>query len=164
MKISKITISLVALMMLSIGSSAQVAINADVVIPTESNSKIFFGVSGTFLHPINDNISVGVNAGFRTQFQENITYFQIPLMVDARYYVNGTNTGFYPEVLMGAVISHYEFSIFGFTSTNNQTNFALGLGAGYKLDESIDISARFEIIPTDGGNYNCIGARIGYWF
>lgn len=164
MKISKIAIPLVVLIMLSIGSSAQVALNADVVIPTQSNSDLFFGVSGTYLHPITDNISVGVNAGFRTQFQENITYFQIPLMVDARYYVNGTNAGFYPEVLMGAVISHYKVSIFGFTSTSNHTHFALALGAGYKLDESIDVSARFEIIPTDGGNYNCIGLRIGYWF
>ncbi len=164
MKIIRITFLLVVLTSVSIGSFAQVAINADIVLPTASGSNMYIGASGTYLQDVNSALSIGANLGFRVLLEKNISAYQIPVMVDARYYINNLNNGFYPEALLGFVISHYSISIFGLTSSNTNTNFALALGAGYKIDDAIDISARFEIIPTKGSNINCLGFRIGYWF
>ena len=164
MKLKKFTILLVVLTFLSIGLFAQFSVNADVVVPTASNSNMYLGISGTYLHDVNGALSIGGNTGFRMLLKQNVTGFQIPIMADVRYYVNSANNGFYPEALIGLMISHYSVSLFGLTSSTTQTNFALAFGAGYKIDDAIDISARFEIIPVESRNTNCVGFRVGYWF
>lgn len=161
----------VLLMFIAFGNiMAQATVNADLVIPTAENSKIMIGGSATYIYPIDDAIGIGANAGLRMSLTSDYTHFQIPIMAVGRYYINGDGNGFYPEVHLGLVHSRSKYvSTFGSgfgssTIKSSSTNFGFSIGAGYKIDELIEISARYENIMAENAHSNIIAFRVGYSF
>lgn len=150
-------------MVISVSTFAQFAGNADLLIPTKSGSKPLLGVSATYLYDIDNGLAIGGNVGVRMSLVSGVRAFQFPFMADVRYYVGGDNYGFYPEALLGFV--HSRSSTTGAVKIKaSSTNFAYAIGAGYKIDQSIDISARYESITYSIGSSNAIGIRVGFWF
>lgn len=72
--------------------------------------------------------------------------------------------GFYPEVKLGGIFIRSSSTVFGSTIVATSTNFDLGLGLGYKVNDNVDISARYEMIFFSGLTSGYLGARIGYIF
>jgi len=151
------------LMFISTAMFSQVAGNLDLGFSTNSGKMSFIGASGTYLHDIDGGFSIGGNFGLRVITTTGIFGVSIPIMANARYYVGGDNYGFYPEALIGFI--HYRHTTTGIIKIKYRaTPLAFAFGAGYKTEQSIDISARYEGISTSIGTAGLIGLRIGYWF
>lgn len=166
---TKKTLVIISLcMFLVIGNIMAQTVNADLVIPTAEHSKIMLGASGTYIYEVNGGIGMGVNAGIRFSLTSDYTYFQIPIMAVGRYYINGDGNGFFPEAHVGLVHSRLKSDItFGSGSgsiKSSSTNFGFSVGAGYKIEDSIEISARYENIMSKNAHSNIIAFRVGYSF
>jgi hypothetical protein len=140
---------------------AQVSVNGDLLIPTKGSGSLL-GVSSTYHHDFNQGLSIGGTAGIRFSTQSQITAFQIPFMGHIRYYVDGSDAGFYPEFQLGFVHARSSSKLINFTVTS--TNFAFGVGAGYNIESGIDIGLRFESISYKLASANYIALRVGYRF
>ncbi len=143
---------------------AQATINADLVIPTAENSKPMIGGSATYIYDVDGAIGMGVNAGMRFSLTSDYLHLQIPIMAVGRYYINGDGNGFYPEAHLGLVHSRSRVNVLNSTIKSSNTNFGFSVGAGYKIEDLIEISGRYEMIMYKNAHSNLISFRIGYSF
>ena len=138
-----------------------------------------FGASIGAEYPLNDNISADVQVGyiFLTVDDELSDFIasssMIPAQAGVRYYIDEVGTGLYVKGLVGihaASTKTEDFTFLGVTvegETATETNLSFGAGAGFILNDVIDLSLRFNIISTDvdgGDASNYLGFRAAYNF
>jgi len=164
MKVKK-NIIFAFLMLISTAMFSQIAGNFDLGIRSDFDDLNSIGVSGTYLYDVDGKLGVGANVGLRFPTASGISGIHIPVLGDVRYYLQGNNQGWYPEVFIGFMHYRHKYKLFNQSYTSAATNFAFGFGAGYKTSKSIDLSARYETTSNSSGTAKGIfGIRLGYWF
>lgn len=141
-------------------ANAQV-LNGDLVINTKFSGSPYIGASGGFLTELSDGFNVGGNVGLRF-FTGGGTYIQIPLMGEARYYVSGSNDGFYPFANLGFLYHYFRASNSLMTISGSGTYLSFALGAGFKAG-TVDFSVRYENIQFSIFHAENFGFRVGFW-
>lgn len=137
---------------------------ADFAIPTKENAKSLVGIGLDFKFEITDGFNAGALVGYRNALTSDYNYFQIPFMGLARYYVNRSEDGFYPQIALGGMYNHTSVTVLGQKVTSSSTNFAMDFGVGYKISDFADLSVHFENIFYKNTNVNYVLIRYAYSF
>ncbi len=136
-------------------------INGDLVMNTKFSGSPYIGVSGGLLSELSDGFYAGGNAGLRF-FTGGGTYIQIPIMGEARYYVSGSNNGFYPFANLGFLYYYFRKSNSIITISGSGTYFSFALGGGFRSG-NVDFSVRYENIQYKIFHGENFGFRLGFW-
>lgn len=139
-------------------------INGDFVINTKFRGSPYIGASGGIVKEINDGFCLGGNIGLRffTGSLNGGTAFQIPVMGEARYFVNGSTDGFYPFANLGFIHHNYKYKSQYITIDYSGTFFSFALGLGIKSN-NLDLSVRYENMQLKIGRIENFGFRLGFW-
>lgn len=111
----------------------------------------------------------------------------IPILGNFKYYFADNTNGFYGLASLGMTMYKYKSetsysyeTLTGYDYTTNsytyetkeysskgdfsKTYLTYAVGAGYLINEKIDISARYMIVSGDGGSSNLMNLRVAYNF
>lgn len=175
-------------------SNAQFSAGADLVLPMGDwgkSASMGFGASVGYDHAIGDNMSIGGQAGF-TMFggkePDNLadgdefssSYILIPILANFKYYFTDNTNGAYGIASLGMTsykyksehtYDTYEFSGGTLKEVRETDEFdfsgtylTYGVGAGYLINEKIDLSARYLIISSEGASSAGFNIRAAYKF
>lgn len=151
-----------------------------------------FGVSAGYEHKLGDNMGVGGEVGYLlfsgkdpeiSGFMDySSSYSMIPILAHFKYYFTENTSGAYGKVALGmsqysAKIEYTYETITGFDSNFNpiygtesisssasEMYLTYGFGAGFLVNESIDIAAEYRIVSGDGGSLGYINIGAAYNF
>jgi hypothetical protein len=141
-----------------------------------------FGASLGYELPVTDNIGITANAGYlmfgkktmevgplKTEYQ----YSMIPIQLGGKYYFGETMEGIYLGAQVGVHMLMFKFkteaySMGGITipavsESDSKTKLSYAPVVGYHL-ANIDLSARYQMVATEGSTTSFIGLRIAYVF
>ena len=96
--------------------------------------------------------------------------YMMPFQAGFKYYFDSNEGGLYAHAQVGMhtlSVTTQDYEFFGVTIpgiTSSSTDLSYGVGAGYLINEKIDIGARYNIISGNGGSSNYIGIRTAYNF
>ncbi len=146
-------------------------INGDLAFNARSGTgnSPFFGGSGVFLKEINNGFCVGGLLGLRFSSRSTsvskITTIHIPIMGEARYYVNGKTEGFYPVANLGILSMRTTTTVTIMNSSSqttvSTTGFAFAVGAGYHVN-NVDFSIRYENVSIKVGSAQFFNFKLGF--
>ncbi|MDZ4751541.1 MAG: outer membrane beta-barrel protein [Flavobacteriales bacterium] len=142
---------------------------------------IGYGLSAGYEHPVGDKLGITANVGYiLLSPDEAIKDFiesssMIPIQVGAKYYFSEQQSGPYGHVQLGVHTSSVktaEFELLGVTipsETESSTNLSFAFGAGFVLNEKIDLGIRYNIITPDSDIEEAkssayLGLRVAYMF
>jgi hypothetical protein len=141
-----------------------------------------YGLSGGYEHPVGDNLGITANIGYiLLSPDESIKDFiesasMMPIQVGAKYYFSEQQSGPYGHVQLGVhnmSVKTAEFELLGVTvpsETESSTNLSFAFGAGYVLNDKIDLGLRYNIVtpdsdaPDDASSSSYLGIRVAYMF
>jgi hypothetical protein len=141
-----------------------------------------YGLSGGYEHPLGDNLGLTGTIGYlMLSPDESIKDFiesssMMPIQVGAKYYFSEQQSGPYGHVQVGVhnmSVKSKEFEFFGVTvpsETSSSTNLSFAFGAGFVVNEKIDLGIRYNIItpdsdaPDDTKSSAYLGVRAAYMF
>jgi hypothetical protein len=139
-----------------------------------------YGLSVGYEHPLGDNLALGAQIGYiMLSPKEEIKDFiksssMMPLQVAAKYYFSEQQNGAYAMALIGVhnssvTTEDIDLGPFGTIEgeTVSNTNLSFGLGAGFVVNNKIDIALRYNIITPDSDiedaeSSNYVGIRAAY--
>ena len=162
---------------ISLTSMAQVSAGADFALPNWDGASIGYGVSAGYEVDAGDNLGVTGQVGYLVMGVDDAffsNYAMIPIQLGAKYYLDEKSNGLYGHAQAGIhamSITTPEIVIPGFglvddivipETTTSDSNVSFAVGAGYAVNESVDVSVRYNVITYDGGSNNYIGVRAGY--
>ncbi len=152
------------LFLISQWTFSQVIINGDLVTNTKFKGSPYIGASGGLVKEMNDGLCLGGNIGIRffTGSLNGGSAFQLPVMGEARYFVNRSTDGFYPFANLGFIFHKYTNKSQLITIDASGTYLSFALGAGVKVG-NVDFSVRYENIQFKIGRADNVGFRVGYW-
>ncbi len=119
------------------------------------------GGSGTYEVGISDNLSILGHTGvifYATD--DDVTIYQIPIQVGARYYLIEQKEGFFFSALLGLHITGVSIDGGG----DSESNFSIAPAVGYFLTESLSVSARYQVVTGENANSDYFGLRAAYNF
>ncbi len=141
-----------------------------------------YGLSGGYEHPVGDNLGITATIGYiLLSPDESIKDFiesasMMPIQVGAKYYFSEQQTGPYGHVQLGfhnMSVKSKEFELLGVTvpsETASSTNFSFAIGAGFVLNEKIDLGLRYNMVSADSDageeatSSSYLGVRVAYMF
>ncbi|MCX7862117.1 MAG: hypothetical protein N2449_03920 [Bacteroidales bacterium] len=156
----KFTFLLVTVLFVS-ALNAQV-INGELKTSTSFKGTPLIGATGGYYAEISNGFYAGGYGGLLFRPSGPGMYFQIPIMAEARYYVNGSSDGFYPLANLGFIYYNSRVSSQYVTVSLSGTVFTLALGAGMKTG-GVDFSVRYEAMQYSFGSVDNFGFKIGFW-
>lgn len=185
MKTIYISLAIAMLSFLHFNASAQdtkISAGLEVAIPTGDFGDAYtlgYGLSVGGELPVGDNIGVTLTAGYILLALDDAldgvikSSAMIPLQLGGKYYFSNQQEGLYGHVQLGIhsnSVTTEDITILGNTiegTTESESNLSYAIGAGYMLNESIDLNIRYNIISSseddiDPASY--LGLRIGYNF
>jgi len=130
------------------------------------------GIGGTVkaYYPINEQMDATGRVGYIywTGDEQDLgimgtwsyNYYQIPIMAGINYKITPE---FYGMAELGLTMLGIDVEVAGISSSVSETNLAFTIGAGYNVNEKINIIAFFNSVMS-GASFNQIGARLGYKF
>ena len=163
--------------LISLSSMAQFSAGADFALPNWDGASVGYGVSAGYEVDAGDNLGVTAQAGYLIMGVDDAffsDYAMIPIQLGAKYYLDEKSNGLYGHAQAGIhaiSVTTPEIVIPGFgliddivipETTISDSNVSFAVGAGYAMNESIDVSVRYNVIIYDGGSNNYIGVRAGY--
>lgn len=170
--------------MLALASSSvmgQISVAADFALPNWEGVSLGYGVSAGYELDLGDNLGATAQIGYLImgidgEFDDFIkSYSMIPIQVGAKYYLDSKTSGLYghvqlgvhsvsvttPEIIIPAIPGFSDEIVFPEeTITDSQTSFAVG--AGYIINESLDVALRYNVLTSEAGSDGYIGIRVGY--
>ena len=161
----------------SLSSMAQFSAGADFALPNWDGASVGYGVSAGYELDAGDNLGVTGQAGYLIMGVDDAffsNYAMIPIQLGAKYYLDEKSKGLYGHAQAGIhaiSVTTPEIVIPGFgliddivipETTTSDSNVSFAVGAGYGVNESFDVSVRYNVITYDGGSNNYIGVRAGY--
>ena len=152
-----------------------------------------YGISAGYEHKMGDNMGIGGELGYlmfssKTDlydgFFDDVSYSQsmIPILAHFKYYFTENTNGMYAKAALGmtmykVTLSYTSTQLTGFDSNLNpiystveqdlsssDTFLTYGVGAGYLVNEKIDIAAEYRIVSGDGGSADYINVGVAYNF
>ncbi len=163
-KILKVVGVVLCLIAFTQNSNAQVKFSAglDVGKVMQEGYGLLYGVSVGAELPIGDNMGVCFNTGYDLVGNEfdGLTTSMIPLMGGFKYYFSDNTSGAYGKADFG--MTQFRASGEGFSSSS--TDLTFGAGAGYLVNENIDLGLRYNIINGEGESTGLIALRAAYNF
>ncbi|GAB4396020.1 MAG: hypothetical protein OHK0053_08540 [Microscillaceae bacterium] len=109
---------------------------------------IGLGLQAEGLYDLNDNMSIGVSAGYTYLVEKNefdgITYSIVPITAYFNYHLKDTQSGLYFSGGLGAYTVTASFDSFGFASISS-TEIGLNLGAGVLLGK-LNLTGKLHLI------------------
>lgn len=168
-KSTKIIASAVAAVALffSVNANAQspkFGIGLNVGVPTNAGYNFAIGGDLRYQFDIDKQLSVPITAGFTSIQGDEITiagatfkqrYNYIPAKAGLKYFFNDSGSGAYGLAEAGAA--------FG-TDSGSGTNFIFSPAIGYSWSNGLDLAAKYEGIPMNGGTIGYAGIRLAYGF
>lgn len=155
---------MIVIMLISVSAYSQLNAYGEGVFNTVKNSKARLGIGIIYLHPITDAFNLGVNVGYRQTLSGDFFAGQIPIMGVARYYVMGDATGFYPQASLGIAYSFSRMEILNTKIKAHSTNFGFNVGAGYRVDDTVDFTLLYENIVYSSASSNAFILRVAFNF
>lgn len=154
---------------------------------------IGLGGSVSYDHAIGDNMKIGGQVGYLRFGGKNIdedpnplydadfssSLAMIPILGNFKYYFADNTNGFYGIASIGMSMTTwkssqnevvgYDFATGKFTLekksySDSKTYLTFGFGAGYLINEKIDLSVRYMSVSSEGSASNFINLRAAYNF
>lgn len=146
----------------------QFGVGAELGIGTTSGSKLAYGGSLKYLHGVGEAGQVTLTAGYMISSstedfmgsEVKATNSTIPILVGYRH----NFTGLYVEPQVGYIMSNVKNKVDGEEVSKYDFNgFGYAIGAGYAMEQGLDLGVRFQNVAKTGAN-GLIVFRIGYNF
>ena len=153
----------------------------------ESNFGIMYGVSGGGEYAMGDKGGITATVGyiFNTPDVSGFDKYSLnflPIQLGYKYYFDSNESGFYAHGQFGVhmMMSSIEYTFTTYdvdpvtfqltpreekiSESDSQTNLSYAIGAGYLVNENIDLGLRYNSIIADGGDFSYIAVRAAYNF
>ncbi|MCB0402324.1 MAG: porin family protein [Flavobacteriales bacterium] len=151
-----------------------------------------YGVSLGYEHKIGDNMGVGgeigymmystkdIGAGLFNDFSYSLS--MVPILPYFKYYFTENTNGVYGKATLGMTLTtssiSYSFDVLSgfdanfnpiyttqkFDDSSSDFDLTYGVGAGYLVNEKIDIAVEYRIIAASGSNANYLNFGAAYNF
>lgn len=147
----------------------QLSIGAEVNLPMGDFGDAFntgFGGSLKYLHGVGSAGQVTLTTGYSTfkmkgsTDDESVKASIIPILVGYRHNFSGV----YVEPQLGYGIYGYKEKFGGESSSDSQGAFTWAIGAGYAMEQGLDLGVRYQSASKDGSTTSLIGFRVAYNF
>ncbi|MDQ8051818.1 MAG: outer membrane beta-barrel protein [Pedobacter sp.] len=169
-KTTKILASAVAAIAIffSVNANAQdtrkfgIGLNAG--FPTNDGYSFAIGGDLRYQFDVSKQLSIPITAGFTSIQGEDVTigtttisyrYNYVPVKAGLKYFFNDSGAGVYGLAEAGAA--------FG-TDSGAGTEFVFSPAIGYAWSNGLDLAAKYEGIPANGGTLGYVGIRLAYGF
>ncbi len=149
--------------------TTQLSVGPEIGFPTgdfKDWAKTGFGGTAKALFGIGTNGQVTLTAGYLSfGFDGDMSEFEgnfgiLPILAGYRQNFNG----FYIEPQAGIGIYNYKVKFMGEEDTDSESAFTWSLGAGYVVNQVVDIGVRYQSADVDGDNVAGFGLRVAYVF
>ncbi|WP_207495545.1 outer membrane beta-barrel protein [Aridibaculum aurantiacum] len=140
-------------------------VGLDVGVPTgdfNNTQKIGIGGTADFGYNVGTGTALTLTVGYISFSGDEVGTFKypavntIPIKAGVRYFVG---PGLYLEPQLG-----YTSISTPNSNTSGTGGFTYAAKAGYRISNSLDLSARYEGISRNNANLNFLGFRLGYNF
>jgi hypothetical protein len=146
----------------------QIGIGVDLGLPMGDfgdGSKLGIGGSAKYLHGVGSAGQVTLTAGYISfkakdlDADESGSTSLLPILVGYRHNFNGL----YVEPQVGYSNLKVKYSFGGDSFSASTGGFAYAIGAGYAMEQGLDLGVRYQAVSKDG-TLSFIGFRVGYNF
>ena len=131
------------------------------------------GIGGTVkaYYPINEKIDATGRIGYIYWTGDEMdlgilgewsySFYQVPIMAGINYKITPE---FYGMAELGLTMLGITIDIAGTETSDSETDLAFTIGAGYIVNEKINVAAFYNSVMGDGASFDQIGIRLGYKF
>ncbi|MDG1476309.1 MAG: outer membrane beta-barrel protein [Vicingaceae bacterium] len=144
-------------------SKAQVKFNAGAELGFAMNSGmgLAYGLALGLENPMGDNLGITFQTGYDIISVDGpASAALIPFQAGLKYYLTDNTEGIYLHGQAG--MSMFLVSFGG--SSNSETKLSFAPGAGYILNENIDLGLRYQMVLSSGSSLKMIALRAAYSF
>lgn len=130
-------------------------VSVDIPVSNLNGASIGVGIDLLGQYGISDNIAITGDAGYHVLFakEDNVDALGIiPIRAGIRFFPSATNLYLGGKVGVGI-----------FTGNGSGSSTAYSFGAGYKMDEKLDIGLSYDGY-SNNGSIGLIAIRLGYFF
>ncbi len=181
----KVTFAIALLTILSLDSKAQIrpSVGLEVGTSLDNGFGVGFGVTGGIESLMGDNAGITGRLGYiiltmDNSLGDNGSASMIPIQAGYKYYFDSNEGGVYLHGQLGFTMFKYSFDFetidfdpVTFQTTTrtetfdySKTGLSYAVGAGFLVNENIDLGLRYNIVTLNGGNLDYLGLRAAYNF
>jgi hypothetical protein len=164
----KVAATLLLIVAFTQNSKAQFKFNAgiDFGYVMEDGMGLMYGLAIGGEIPVGDNMGVTIESGYDMLAieGEGASASLIPFQGGFKYYFDDNEGGMYLHGQAGYTIYTLTFEFFGITSSASEGYLSFAPGAGYLVNEHIDLGIDYNMILASGGSLKYIALRAAYKF
>lgn len=148
----------------------QVGIGVDLGLPMGDfgdAAKLGIGGYAKYLHGVGSAGQVTLTSGYQKFSGKDLpegtsaSFSVIPILAGYRHNFGGGYVE--PQLGYGIYGSKWDFGSFG-SGSESSGAFTWAVGAGYAMEQGLDLGVRYQSGSKDGGTISFIGFRVGYNF
>lgn len=173
-KILKVVGVALCLIVFTQNSNAQIRFSAglDVGKVLETGYGLNIGLALGAEKPIGDNMGLTFQTGYdiitldKDVMGSGASSSMIPIQAGFKYYFTDNESGLYGHAQLGVTNFRIKQDFGGFVGSvsASSTDLSYAVGAGYLVNENIDLGLRYNIISGNGGSLAYIALRAAYNF
>ena len=131
-------------------------------------AKLGIGGYAKYLHGVGSAGQVSLTTGYQSykvkdellDQDESASFSIIPILLGYRH----NFSGLFLEPQLGYGIYGYKVKMGGVSASDSEGAFTWAIGAGYAMEQGLELGARYQSASKDGSTTSFIGLRVGYNF